>query len=168
MQRFFLLLCASFLLQGWAHAQETKPTYALKQENADIGTNIKKDAVKNSLIPLDKKYEELSAEQKDIVKSQYENMPADDEPPFPIDGLGPIYRAIAKAQGKLAVEGPLTIFVEIGSDGIANSVSVYQSPNQQMTMAVATLLMRQKFKPALCQGQACKMQFPFRIKLSLN
>jgi hypothetical protein len=72
-------------------------------------------------ITFDKRYSELTAEQKDRLKSQYERMGPEDEPPFPINGLGPIYTAIAAAQQKLMIEGALSVAVEVNSLGEAVS-----------------------------------------------
>jgi hypothetical protein len=76
----------------------------LKQPEWSTGTNIKKEVASGD-IPFDKRYSELTPEQRDQLKSQYERMGPEDEPPFPANGLGPIYKAIAAAQQKLLVEG---------------------------------------------------------------
>ncbi len=144
-------------------ADDTRPRYSLKQDQPDIGTNIKRDIVGGSVVPLDKGYAELSPEEQAYVKSQYEQMGPNDEPPFPINGLRPIYKMIAAGQQKLLVTGSMTLAVEVNSQGEAMSVSVLQSPDPEMARFAASVLMLQKYKPALCNGSPCKMQFPFRI-----
>jgi hypothetical protein len=124
--------------------------------------------VKRSVVPLNRRYQELSAEEQALVKSQYEGMAADDEPPFPAYGLAPIYRAIADAQDRLLVRGPLTLFVNVDAEGVAQSVSVIASPDPQMSKAAAWALMRHRYKPARCEGRPCAMAYPFRMELDVK
>jgi hypothetical protein len=75
---------------------------------------------------------------------------------------------LAKVQQKLRVEGDLTMFVDVDSEGHAVSVSVLQSPDAQFTQAAASVLMLQEYKPAVCGGKPCRMQFPLRMKLTTS
>ena len=138
--------------------------YSLKADLPDTGSSIRRDVVTSSRIPFDKRYSELTSEQRELLKRQYERMGNDDEPPFPVDGLGPIYKALAAAQKKLLVEGSMVLFVEVDRGGQATSVSVLRSPDPEMTRVAAAVLMLEKYKPAVCDGAPCKMQFPFRME----
>ena len=147
-----------------ALVQSAEPArYAIKQSEPDTGTRIPSNIVEGSRLPLDKRYAELTPEQQKLLKSQYEQMGDADEPPFPANGLGPLYRQIARGQQKLLARGPLTMFVDIDATGTAIAVQVLQSPDPQATRYVAAVLMEEKYKPALCDGTPCRMQFPFRI-----
>ena len=157
-----LLLLA--LKSGPVHAaDDARPRYSLKQDQPDIGTNIKRDIVSGSVVSLDKGYAELSPEEQAYVKSQYEQMGPHDEPPFPVNGLRPIYKMIVAGQQKLRVGGSMTLAVDVNSQGEATSVSVLQSPDPEMVRFAASVLMLQRYKPALCNGNPCTMQFLFRI-----
>ena len=102
-------LCLPF---GTVCAQEQHlPRYSLRQDQADTGTNIKRDVVSGSVLPIDKRYSEFTSEEQAYVKSWYERMGPNDEPPFPLDGLRPIYSAMAAAQQKLLVTGSLSVAV---------------------------------------------------------
>ena len=155
--------CAVCSVSNLTSAQEPAPRYSIKQDNADTGSNIRRDVVSGSVIPLNKRYSELTLEQQAQVRSQYESLGPNDEPPFPLDGLGPIYKSIAAAQQRLLVVGRLSVAVDISSQGEATSVSVFDSPDPQMVKIVASLLMAQMYKPALCDGTPCQMKYPFRI-----
>jgi hypothetical protein len=158
----FVLVLAT--LSNLLHAaDDTRPRYSLRQDQPDIGTNIKREVARGSVLPLDKGYPDLSPEEQSYVKSQYEPMRANDEPPFPVNGLRPIYKAIATIQQKLLVTGGMSLVVDINDQGQATSVSVLRSPDSEMTKLVASVLMLQKYKPALCSGSPCSMQFPFRV-----
>ncbi len=163
----FPLLCALFWYSLVAIAQtaeqgETK-RYTLKEDEPGTGTNIKRELVKGGSIPMDKAYADLTPAQQALLKEQYEGMGPRDEPPFPADGLTSIYKPLSKAQNFMRVVGELSMFVDIDSTGTPDSVSVIRSPDREMTLFVARLLMLTKFKPALCDGHPCRMQYPFRI-----
>lgn len=119
-------------------------------------------------LPPDKRYAELTQEQKDKVRGQYQSMAADDEPPFPVDGLASLYRPIAQAQQSLRLEGRLEMEVEVDAAGKARSVGVRKSPSSKITQVAAAALMFQTYKPAVCGGQPCAMVFPLQVDLILR
>jgi len=137
--------------------------YSIKQDVPSTGSTIRREIVIGGIVPFDKPYSELTVEQQRILKSQYERMGDADEPPFPVNGLRPIYLMLASGQQDLRVNGPLTIFVGVDSQGRATKVSVFQSPNPEMTKFAASVLLLEKYKPAVCNGIPCPMEFPFRI-----
>lgn len=147
------------------HAQDQpRPQHSLRQDDPSTGTNIKRAIVMGGIVPYDKRYAELTPEQQAAVKALYEQLGPNDEPPFPVDGLAPIYKAVAAAQQKLQVTGGLTMAVQVDPQGDATSVEVLRSPDPRMVQFVAAVLMLQKYKPALCNGSPCTMQFPFRME----
>ena len=137
--------------------------YSIKQDEPSTGSTINREIVIGGTVPFDKRYSELTAEQQRILKSQYQRMGDADEPPFPVNGLRPIYLMLANGQRELRVNGPLSIFVEVDSEGRATKVSVLQSPNPEMTKLAASVLLLEKYKPAVCSGIPCTMEFPLRI-----
>jgi hypothetical protein len=141
--------------------------YTVKQTAPSLGSNVRRDVIKAGAVPLDKRYDELTAEQKDILKSSYEKMKAEDEPPFPAKGLMPIVNAIRDAHEQTALQykGPLTLYVDVDSSGNAKSVSVVQSPDKMITQVAAMALVKQTYKPAVCDGKPCAMQYPFHVDL---
>jgi tetratricopeptide (TPR) repeat protein len=164
-----LVLVPASIFAGEALAQQR---YTIKQDEPTTGSHIRREQIISSL-PLDKRYSELTNEQRNAVKSQYEQMAEDDEPPFPVNGLGPVYKAISEIHKKivlrdrygLGVSGPLAMHIQVDSQGNATSVSVYQSPDPEMTKSAATIAMLTRYKPAMCGGQPCAMVFPVRMQL---
>jgi hypothetical protein len=144
-----------------AFAQETPRQYRLRENQPSTGSNIRQDTAFSKSLPLNKRYEELSPEERDLIKSWYEPMAEGDEPPFPADGLAPILKALGKGQERLGVRGKLTLYVDVDADGEPLSVSAVDSPNARMTQFAAQVLMLTKFKPARCAGAPCRMQYPF-------
>ena len=158
-----VVLLVAALSQSLRAADEQRPRYSLKEDDPKTGSNIRRSIVSDSVVPLDKGYAELSPEQQAYIKSQYEQMGPDDEPPYPVGGVGQLYKMIASGQRRLNVTGSMTLIVEVNSHGHAESVSVLQSPDPDMVKFAASVLMLQEFKPALCKGSACTMPFPFRF-----
>jgi hypothetical protein len=66
------------------------------------------------------------------------------------------------------VSGALTLAVNVNAAGKAVSVEVLRSPDMQMAKLVATVLMLQAYKPAICKGSPCEMQYPFRMNFTVG
>jgi hypothetical protein len=115
--------------------------------------------------PLDKPYSRFTAEEKAALRADYEAMPEADEPPFPDAGMAPIVKALSRAVGQQRLEGDLTIYVTVDATGAATDVTLIRYPDLETAKAVAYVLVNTKYKPALCGGQPCKMQWAFRAKL---
>jgi hypothetical protein len=144
------------------------PIYFLKQSIPTIGSNIPRRVTSTSRIPLNRRYADLTPEEQDVVKSEYEAMRPLDEPPFPENGLLPLFEAMREIQRKLLAEGDLTMFVDVDAKGEATSVSVIKSPDARLTQAMASILMAVKYKPAVCKGQPCGMSFPLRMNFKVD
>lgn len=119
-------------------------------------------------LPFDKPYGELTAAQQRRLKLAYVALGDGDEPPFPIQGLGAIYRPVSKGQQRLLVSGEFRADAEIDKDGNVLAVAVLQSPNEQVTKFMANVLLLTKFKPALCQGEPCQMGFPVKVSFKVE
>jgi hypothetical protein len=124
--------------------------------------------VRGSVVPINRNYSELTQREKDVVRSWYVEMPEADEPPFPTRGLKPILDSIRKGQQKLLVTGELFLIATVGTNGEVTEVKAIGSPSPEVTSYAATVLMLTKFKPGLCSGQPCSMEFPllqlFRVE----
>ena len=149
-----------------ALAQQSPEQHSLKQDAPDTGSGIKRKTIQSAPVSFDKPYAQLSEDERAIVRSWYEGMAAEDEPPFPLHGTRGLYQVVVNVQQRLALDGDLAIFVTVGSDGKAKSVSVLSSPDKDLTNIVAAALLRETYKPARCGGQACQMEFPLRVRLT--
>jgi hypothetical protein len=165
-----LPLLALLLIYGASQAGEPNADgkYSLKDEGPTSSKIRQYDIVQGSRLPFDKPYADLTEDQKSIVRSQYEPMLDGDEPPYPIRGLGPVYKAIGAAQQKLLVEGRITLVIDVDSQGNATSVTAYGDPDPRMTKFLTRLVLLEKYKPAICQGTPCAMQFPFKINFNVR
>jgi len=170
MRLLTLSLLALLLLDGASQAVEPNADaekFSLKAEGP-TSSKIRWNAIQGSRLPFDKPYADLTEDQKRLVRSQYEPMLDGDEPPYPIRGLGPVYKAIGTAQQKLFAEGHIILVVDVDSLGNATSVTAYGDPDPRMTKFLTRLVLLEKYKPAICQGKPCSMQFPFDINFSVR
>jgi hypothetical protein len=151
----------------WREDKPTNPEatktklYALS--TSVTGSNIGYHNTGNLQVPANKTYAQLTPEEKLVVKESYEKMAKDDEPPYPLHGAEGIFRASEALQHKLLVRGELDLAVTIDSHGTATLVEVFKSPDAELTKAMASVLMLEKYKPAICKGSPCQMKFPFRV-----
>jgi hypothetical protein len=173
-----LLFAIATLTSGHAQAQATSaempsrmsgqqaPTRNHSSATQSTGTIIKKGIRWESRIPLNKTYAQLTPEQRQILHSMYENIAPGDEPPFPEKGIKPIFNAVSNAQHILQARGDLNMTVTVGPDGKALQVEDFSDVRStQMREALQNALMLTKYKPAVCGGAPCTMQFKFSQSL---
>jgi hypothetical protein len=128
-----------------------------------FGSNTSVRDITGGIAPFEKPYDQLNDEQQRAVKSQYPLLAEGDEPPYPLHGLKPIYQWLSDAQAKLLVEGELRLYVLVGADGKPVQVTMIGSPSADMTKFAASVVMRETYKPAMCDGTPCQMVFPFSM-----
>ncbi len=156
------MLVPMLLLCQLAQAQQPpKPAkYSIKGDHLSHGSF--RSEIATGSLPFKKRYSELTPEEQRRVNAWYESMEEGDEPPFPANGLYPIYKALADATRSMdwPIRGDLVLYVDVDSEGRATSVAVMQTPDEGINRYAAAVVMREKYKPALCKGVPCKMQFP--------
>jgi hypothetical protein len=140
---------------------QADPNYT--PSTSSTGTILKKgprvpDIEWNSKIPLNRTYAELTPEQRAQLNAMYDSLAPGDEPPFPEDGIKPI----RNAQRKLHAVGELNMTVTVGPDGVATKVEdLGNVRTEKMTEIARQALMSTRYKPAMCNGAPCTMQFHF-------
>jgi hypothetical protein len=132
-------------------------------KGVETGSHLNKQQVTGISVPPEASYTELTRDQRRLVKSQYDPMADGDEPPYPLHGQGQIIEAIRKAATYYQPEGLLKLVATIGADGSVQGVSVITSPDSRMTLAAARILAAAKYKPAVCGGTPCKMDYAFSM-----
>ena len=155
---------------GGEHGAPDAPIRKLNSSSSETGTILKRELRWRSKVPLNKTYGELTPEQKAAFHALYESLPEGDEPPFPAKGIKPIFSQLQQGQRVLQARGELNLAVTVGTDGKAIKVEdfggVTGANAGEMTNYAQSLLMMAKYKPAVCKGQPCVMQFPFRLPLN--
>jgi len=147
---------------------QTQPRFSLRGDYVTGSAIPELLAFTNGRIPLNKQYHELTSKQKAVLASFYTGLGAGDEPPFPSDSLEPIVRLLHRAQKRLLVTGLLTLIIDVGPDGTPTEVKAIGSPSPEMTKVAAGVLLLTKFKPAVCAGQPCRMQYPFELEFKVR
>lgn len=173
------LCCSVLLLLAWAlppsaSAQAADPPtappapseFGIRDTSPPTGSNIRRDRVAGGSIPVNRSYAQMSDAEKAAVHAMYERIEPGDEPPFPLQGLKPIYEAVAKGQDRRLVTGLLTLAAEVDPQGGVTRVLVLDNPDPALTRYVASVLFNTAFKPALCKGRPCTMQYPVSIQLT--
>ncbi len=164
---FVLAAALSMPIPASAQASDDRPVYKLKSEDPYTGTSIRHDLTVSTL-PYNKTYAQLSEEDKLQLRSVYENMGPGDEPPFPLRGYKTLFKAMHTVQRKLMEKGDLVIVVNVDAEGNGTGVKVYKSPDPELTQVVSTLMILEKYKPALCKGQPCAMDFPLHLTFTVK
>ena len=126
------------------------------------GSLLPQEIVRSSM-PFDGRYDDLTPGQKAVLASDYDNLPAGDEPPYPLYGLRHMMAPIVQYADLAAPVGPLVASVMVNSEGQPSEVVVYRSPNAEATRLVSAALMFEHYKPAVCHGQPCKMAYVLRL-----
>ena len=134
--------------------------YSLKQPI--VGSMIPQPVVE-SAIPFDKRYEELTPEQRDILRADYESLAADDETPFPANGLKPLIEPLARLAVNSGFHGPLVASVDVDPAGRSRAVTIFKSPSIDFTEPVRKVLLEADFRPARCKGQPCAQAYVLRL-----
>jgi hypothetical protein len=117
--------------------------------------------------PTKKKFESLTPAERAGLRALYDGMAEADEPPFPKAGMAPIMGDVAELAGVAKVTGIVSIFVNVDAAGNATGVRVMKAPNIDVAKAISFILVQAKYKPAVCGGAPCAMEFPFRFNLTL-
>jgi hypothetical protein len=143
------------------------PTRVVSESTMTTGTILKKKDLRwESRIPLNKTYGELTPEQKEALHAMYQSLPPGDEPPFPEKGIKPIFNVVRNAQNILQARGELNMVVTVGPDGKAIKVENFSNViNPRIMETTEHALLETKYKPGVCSGTPCTMQFRFTQKL---
>lgn len=146
------------------NAMAANKVYSLKGEPSS-GTKVRKIEA-TSAIPFNKSYVELSNNQQAIFNAQFQDLSANERPPFPVKGLRSIYRPILDKNKSLEYSGVLSLTILVDEKGRVDNVSVVETTSPELEKFAVEALAGVKFDPAVCDGAACSMEFPVKIVLN--
>ncbi len=161
-----LIVSTLFLVQP-ALAGSGNNVLEVRSDTQRTGTFIRQSLL-GARVAADKDYADLSAADKAWVRADFAPMAESDEPPYPVGGVKALTAGIVQAQVKMRLQGHLRLVAKVEADGSVSRVDAIATPDEQMGKGVAAMVMLQKFKPALCKGQPCSMDFPVNVRLSIN
>lgn len=85
--------------------------FVVKQAEPSVGSRIRREVVRSTDIPINRRYDQLTTEEKGILFAKYESIDSADEPPFPKEGLQPILRNIVTGMrnARIDTEGTMKL-----------------------------------------------------------
>ena len=140
-------------------------TFKQRQDDANVGTLLKKTIVKSSL-PTNVGWDGLTPEQKAQFSNRYPALEPGDEPPYPVHGLAEFDKVILAAAGKFNARGLLRMNVLVGADGRAKEVRRIGNFDDEVVRYVAAAATALRYKPAVCHGQPCEMLYPISMEIT--
>lgn len=166
MSRIVLFL----LWAAWPTVHAVEPTspkaaYSANESTAKTGSRLRENIGSTSLYPLDRPWHRFTDEQKAKVRALYEDMPAEDEPPFPARGMQPVLESLSRVLGAARAEGVVHLEMTVDATGKTTAFKIYKMPDLDTAKYVAVVFNATKFKPAVCGGKPCQMDFPFRLRI---
>jgi hypothetical protein len=156
--------CCVLALAAQAACADDLPRKQFEIRVVELGSRLPKAAVRSEGLPLNRRYADLDAEEKAIVRANYEAMPADDEPPFPAQGLLPIFDAFKRGADKQAPLGTLTLVADVDGEGKVRHVDSFGKVDADFARFASRVLVATPFKPAICGGKPCNMQYVLRVQ----
>ena len=157
-----LILLAANAASSLAAAQAS-PEYSIREDTVLPGSIDRRAIAKSTDIPINETYAELSAADKAKVRRQYLRLPDTDEPPFPKSGLQALLKPIARGQQKLQASGKLVLVGVVDPSGKVLKVTAIGSPSPELTKFASEVMLLTPFKPGLCAGKPCAMEFPLHL-----
>ena len=138
--------------------------YALRDDQPETGSNIYRTLV-TWPVPIDARYEELTAQQKALVRADYVQLAADDEPPYPAYGLTGPLREIGNLRRAWVDGGVIHVAIRVDAEGRPLGAAVLKAPDEKVAKAVTFTLMHTRYKPARCHGAPCEADYSFRYSM---
>ena len=116
-------------------------------------------------VALNRRWADLPPDEQGIIKSYYEAMASGDEPPFPAEGLGTIIGAVVKLCAHRCKNGTVRVVATIDREGVAQTARVLEADQVKVGEFLAQVLLLERYKPAVCKGVPCQMDFPLFIQM---
>lgn len=157
------------LLVGAAQGQtqtQALPAKQFEYRVQEVGSHITGTAGRAEGLPLNRRYAELDAGEQARVRGHYDNMPAADEPPYPAQGLLPLFQAVQTGSGKQASLGLLTLVADVDGTGRVRHVDTFGKVDAEFARFAAQVLAATPFKPGLCAGRPCNMQYVLKMQFA--
>jgi len=151
-----LVIAASLIFSINTAQAKTSPTLYTLKGDAQAGTLIP-SVEATSTVPFNKRYNALTSEQQNLVKAKFDELGANDTPPYPLSGLAAVYRPVIKANKIYGDNSTLSITAKVNSSGKVSNIEVHNSDNQKMVAYIERKLQHTKFEAAKCNGVECEM-----------
>jgi hypothetical protein len=161
------LLCAAtaalvLLPDAQAQTQSPPPTLILKEDEAHVGSNLRRPRIEAEALPLNHTYEQLSEADRRRLHEVYPDLKEGDEPPYPLRGLRAVYEPLSRDREGV-IDEPMQARIMVGPDGRMQSLKMIKSPGFRAEAFLTKVMSKVEFKPARCGGEPCAMEFPVSV-----
>ena len=158
-QLSILVVCLSFSgFANGADSDQLPPARYVVKGEPRTGSMLSPTILRMP-VALNRRYSELSSADLAVVKLPFAGMGANDEPPFPVAGLDRVITAIARACQRRQAHGVISAVATIDSRGMPVAVKMLDAPGPELTDYVSQVLLAERYKPAVCSGAPCQMDF---------
>ena len=124
--------------------------------------------------PFDQAWDSLSEAQKASLRDEYNDLGAEDEPPFPLRGLSVLYEHVFRVYDKKVDKRvaeyatPVEVLISVGPDGKVDAVQFLRGPQESSVRdLVGALIAEVPFKPGTRQGRPVRMDYLVEIDLGM-
>lgn len=155
---------AALAVASAAHAQAL-PAKQFEFRVQEVGAHLNGTAGRADGLPLNRRYAELDPAEQALVRARYENLPAADEPPYPAEGLLPVFMRV-QTGAKLPAVGQLTLVADVDAAGRVQHVDTFGKVDAEFARFAARVLGATPFKPGQCAGKPCNMQFVLKMQIA--
>jgi hypothetical protein len=107
-------------------------------------------------LPYDRSYEQLTPEQKAVVRAEYDSVGPTDEPPYPKYGLSEVADAVARMPRREAIQGDVVLTVHVDERGDAKSVSIYKTPDAKLSKSGRVDVDAKQVQAGIVRGPAVR------------
>ncbi|MFD2365022.1 hypothetical protein [Pseudoduganella sp. GCM10020061] len=147
---------------------ELDPTHKIRSDKPLHGSRMRWNIASGGTVPFAKTYADMSESEQKEVRSWFPLIDDGDEPAYPLKGTKPIYTLFAEGLSVIEEdsEGMLTMYVDIDAEGNPTKASVFATPNKDIANFAMMVVLKHKFKPAICAGKPCASKYPFSIMFS--
>jgi len=146
-------------------AAQTLPPKQFEFRVQEVGIHLNGTAGRADGLPLNRRYAELDPAEKALVRARYDQLPAADEPPYPAEGLLPVFMTV-QTGAKLPAVGQLTLVADVDSSGRVQHVDTFGKIDAEFARFAARALAATPFKPGVCGGRPCNMQFVLKMQIA--
>ncbi|HEY2628198.1 MAG TPA: hypothetical protein VGI57_03690 [Usitatibacter sp.] len=137
----------------------------MHEDVPETGSNISRVAM-TWPVSINSTYAELAPDERDMVRADYLNLGANDEPPYPLYGMKAVLHDMQSIRIGTTDDGKIALVVRIDATGKPRAFAVLKAPDVGVATVFGWVLMRSSFKPAMCGGQACEGDYVFRYDFS--
>ena len=137
-------------------------TFRITNTASPVGTYIPAKTATSAVSGA--RWSDLSEGERRIVRAHYAALEEGDEPPYPVEGMRPVFASLTKV-GHVDpfFSGQVRMQVLVGADGKPRSAATIGKLPPNVARFLAGILMITGYKPAVCHGKPCEMLMPLTM-----